>query len=86
MRMRRAQQRAILAAMFEQARRKTTEGLSLPEVAKAVGQVRDDMLSAHRQGVTLSLTPEQREKDGDPLCDSSSRITMPAPAPERDCR
>ncbi len=67
-RLTRKQRQDILAAMMDEARCCTTEmGLPLPEVVKAVGQLRNDMVSAYRQGF-LTITPvpqqsRQEEKD-----------------------
>lgn len=59
MRLTKQQRLDILAAMIEEGRRRTAEGLSLIEVQQYVRQVRDDLKSAMQQGVTVQIAPDQ---------------------------
>jgi len=54
---------ALLAAMVEEARRRTQEGCSLREVVKHVAQVRDDMKSALRHGVIIPRQGQEKRFD-----------------------
>lgn len=57
-RLTRQQQREVLAAMIEEARYRTAQGLSVREVKECVRQVRDDLKSAMRQGLMVQIAPE----------------------------
>ncbi len=60
MRLTKQQQRGVLAAMIEEARHRTSKDLSLVEVQHYVRQVRDDLKSAFRAGVTVRPRQEQK--------------------------
>jgi len=60
MRLTKQQQRDILAGMLAEARRLTALGVDMREVAHCVRQVRDDLRSALRQGVTVIAPVEEQ--------------------------
>ncbi len=55
-----SRKQVILAAMVEEARRRTEEGCDLREVVNHVAQVRDDTKSALRQGISIITEYEQK--------------------------
>ncbi len=60
-RLTRQQQREVLAAMIEEARYRTAQGLSVRDVKECVRQVRDDLKRAMRQGLTVQIAPEPEQ-------------------------
>jgi hypothetical protein len=51
-RLSKTQQQHILREMIALARFLTTKGILLPEAKQAVGQLKTDLISAYRQGIT----------------------------------
>ena len=51
-RLRKTQQQSMLREMIALARFLTTNGIPLPAVKQAVGQLKTDLISAYRQGIT----------------------------------
>lgn len=61
MRLTKQQQRDVLAALPQEARARTAEGLEVAEVEQCVRQVRTDVKNAIQHGVTVQITPEYQE-------------------------
>lgn len=51
-------QQRLLAAMLEEARQRSEQGLPIREIVLHVKQVRRDLSSASQQGVTITLPPQ----------------------------
>ena len=61
MRLTKQQRLDILAAMVEEARVKTAQGLDVRVVQQHVQRVRDDMRSAYQAGVMVKSVQESQE-------------------------
>lgn len=61
-RLRKQQQRDVVAAMLQEARARTVEGVDVAVVQQCVRQVRGDMKNAIQQGVTVRITMAHQEE------------------------
>jgi hypothetical protein len=53
------QRTAIFQAMLAEARQKTAKGLTGQDIVRAAEHVKRDLLTAHRQGFTITPVPAQ---------------------------